>query len=943
LSKLAASRGRVCALCMVPVLAIVAAALLSFTPFVHRGNANVASTGSAVAPVGTPAARGRVQASYAALPLAFEQNQGQTDDQVKYLARGNGYTLFLTANDAVFSLNSPLAQNGPSRARHGIGLSAKTSLRAARKDATAVVRMQLAGANSHATVAASGLLPGKSNYFLGNDPSKWRTGVAHYARVAYQDVYPGVNLAYHGAQSQLEFDFVVAPGANPAPIGFHFTGAQRVKTDNSGNLLISSAAGDVLLHKPVAYQEQNGARQTVDARFALKADNQVSFELGNYDRSRELVIDPAVSYEYSTYLGGSGTDVGEAIAFDASGNAYVTGQTASANFPVVGGIIPNTLHGAANAFVTKIAADGSSLGYSTYVGGSGSDTGNGIAVNQTTGAACVTGATTSTDFPHTAGAYQTTLGTGAVSNAFVLELSPSGGITYSTYLGGTGEDNGLGIALGSSGDVYVVGRTSSTDFPTAPTPPLQGHLSGSSSSGFVTKLNSTGTAPLLYSTYLGGSSAGDTAGAVAVDSSGDAYVTGQTYSSTFPVMHELYSSCGGCSGGNSDAFVTVISPTGSAYVYSTFLGGSSNDAGDGIAVDSTGIYVVGTTESSDFPTSTGSLQTSYGGDTDAFVTKFNLSGSALVYSTYLGGSGFEAGASVAVDATNNAYVTGQTTSSNFPTASPTQSTIGGGADAFVSEISSTGSQLVFSTYLGGSQDEDNGGNYGAIAVDGPGQKIYVTGNTESSGNSGGFPTSGALQANNGGGTDAFVTKYTQAPSFTVSATTPAGVAPGTSGMSTVTLTAFHGYASNVNLTCTVSGSGSPAPACSASSFSPDSVTPTTGGATSALTITTTGASSAMLVPRSAFYAMWLPVVGLSLVGMSFGSSGSRRKKLMGFLMLGTIMAALFLMPACGGGSNNGGGGGGGGTPSGAYTVTITGTGTDANAVTASTQITLNVN
>jgi len=240
-------------------------------------------------------------------------------------------------------------------------------------------------------------LPGKSNYFVGNDPSKWRTDVAHYARVSYQDVYPGVNLAYHGAQSQVEFDFVVAPGANPAPIGFHFTGARRVKTDDSGNLLISSAAGDVLLHKPVAYQEQNGTRQTVDARFALKANHQVSFELGNYDRSRELVIDPAVSYEYSTYLGGSGDDEGYGIAFDSSGDAYVTGQTASQNFPGTSGGFTGT----AQVFVTKIAATGSTLVYSTYVGGNGNpgDIGNAIAVNPTSGFAYVTGVTSSTDFP----------------------------------------------------------------------------------------------------------------------------------------------------------------------------------------------------------------------------------------------------------------------------------------------------------------------------------------------------------------------------------------------------------------------------------------------------------------------------------------------------------------------------------------------------------------
>ena len=919
------------------MLAIISMALLALSPAAHRGTVKTAASSSfsssAASQTATvaPASRVRMQAGYAALPLAFEQNQGQTDAQVKYLTRGNGYTLFLTATDAVFSLHSPLALR-------------KKSADQVRKNSTAVVRMQLANGNSRATVAASGLLPGKSNYYLGNDPSKWRTDVSRYARVSYQDVYPGVNLAYHGAQRQLEFDFVVAPGANPAPIGFHFTGAQGVKTDDSGNLIVSSAAGDVLLRKPVAYQEQNGARQIVDAKFSLKANNQVSFKLGNYDRSRELVIDPSVSYAYSTYLGGSGDDEGYAIAFDSSGDAYVTGQTTSPTFPGAAGSLTDD----AAVFVTKISPTGSSLLYSTYVSGTGtgSDGGNGIAVDGA-GHAYVTGFTSSSNFPFTALAYQKTLK--GTTNAFVFELGTSGTITYCTYLGGSGNDTALGIALASdgSGDVFVVGKTSSTNFPTLPTPPLQGHVSGSTGSGFVTKLNAAGT-NLLYSTYLGGSSVGDgdLAGAVAVDSANQAYVTGQTFSSTFHTTANVaQATCGSCTNGNSNAFVTVINSAGSDYVYSTFLGGSAKDGGNGIAVDSTGAYVVGTAESTDFPTTTGALQTTNGGNTDAFVTKLKPDGSGLLYSTYLGGSAFDAGASIAVDATNNVYVTGQTGSSNFPTASPAQAANGGGNDAFVSEISSTGSQLVFSTYLGGTMDEDNTGNYGAIAVDGPGANIYVTGNTASTDfpNSGPHPYTGA--GVNAGGNDAFVVKYAQVPSFTIGATTPAAVAQGSSGMSTVTLTAFHTYNSPVNLTCSVSGGGSPAPACSATtSFSPNPQTPSTSGATSTLTITTTGSSAALAAPRKIFYAMWLPVVGMSLVGMGFSSARSRRKKVLGFLMVAMVMAALFLMPACGGSSNNTGGGGCTGcTPQGSYTVTITGTGTDANAITQSTQVTLTVN
>jgi len=956
LSKPSASTGWVCALCTVPVLAIVAIALLVSSPVTRRTEASTDGT-RAAQPV-TPAARGRVQANFAALPLAFEENKGQTDAQVEYMARGNGYTLFLTANDAVFSLRSASAASRMSTLRRGAQLRAKSlpTQSNIQKDSTAVVRMRLAGGNSLAKVSASGQLPGKSNYFIGNDAGKWQKDVAHYARVSYQDVYPGVNLAFHGAQRQVEFDFVVAAGANPAPIGFHFTGAQNtktsIKTDDSGNLVVSSAAGDVLLHKPVAYQEQNGARQPVNAQFVLKANNHVSFELGNYDHNRELVIDPSVSYEYSTYLGGSGDDEGQAIGFDSTGAAYVTGETASTHFPGASNSLIGT---AGNAFVTKIAPDGSSLDYSTYIGGNGpaGDSGNAIAVNQTSGIAYVAGGTTSSDFPVTAGAYQTTLK--GATNAFVCELGLTGARTYCTYLGGSGTDTALGIALASdsSGDVYVVGKTSSTNFPIFPiATPLQGSLgSGNTTAGFVTKLNSTGTAPLLFSTYLGGSSSGDLAGAVAVDSSNNVYVTGQTFSANFPTTTGAYqTTCGSCTGGNSNAFVTGINPTGSNYVYSTFLGGSSLDTGDGIAVDSTGsAYVTGSTTSTKFPTSTGAFQTTYGGGTDAFVTKLKADGSGIVYSTFLGGSGFDAGASIALDGNDNAYITGQTDSSPFPTVGATQTSLGGGNDAFVSEINSSGTALVFSTYLGGSADEDDGGNYGAIAVNSTGANIYVTGNTVSTN----FPTQAPYPYSggnaNGGGNDAFVVKYSQpiTASFTLGATTPSAVSPGSSATSTVTLTADNGYNSAVNMTCSVSGSGSPPPACSASSFSTNPVTPTSAGATTTLTITTTGASAAMFVPRKIFYALGLPILGLSLIGMSFGSARSRRKKLLGFLMVAAVMIALFLMPACGGGSGGGGGGGGGGctgcTTAGSYTVTITGTGTDPSAITQSTQVTLKVN
>jgi hypothetical protein len=938
LSKPAASKGWVCAFCMVPFLAIVAIALLAVSPARRPANAVKGPVASLLArtATATPAARNRIQASYAALPLAFEPNLGQTDAQVKYLARGNGYTLFLTGSDAVFALHSLPTEPAGAQIkvrRSDFVSNARRQNRAPQKNSSAVVRMQLAGGNSSARVEASGQLSGVSNYFVGNDPDKWHSDVAHYARVSYRDVYPGVNMAFHGAQSQVEFDFVVAPGADATPIGFHFTGTQSMKTDDSGNLVIVSAAGDVLLHKPVAYQEQNGKRQPVDAQFVLNAKNRVNFKLGNYDHSRELVIDPSVSYAYSTYLGGSGDDTGGAIASDSSGNAYVTGETSSTNFPGAS----NTFVGGTDVFVTKIAADGSSLLYSTYLGGSGDDAGNGIAVD-TSGDAFVAGGTASANFPATTGAFQTTLGTGAATNAFIAEISSKGSLTYCTYLGGSGNDVAFSIAYDQSTMIYAVaGQATSTNFPTTANP-LQSALAGTSN-GFVTVWNSSNTR--VYSTYLGGGT-GDSVYAVALDSSDDAYLTGKTFGGTFPTTTGALQTV---VGGNDDAFVTIINPGGTAFVYSTFLGGIGADAGDGIAVDSSGdAYVTGTTVSNNFPLHS-ALQSSYGGNTDAFVTELNPANpaaSALVYSTYLGGSEFDGGYGIALDSSNNAYVTGQTDSTNFPTATATQSALGGGYDAFVSEISSTGSSLTFSTYLGGSGDEDDGGVYGAIAVAKTGTFIYVTGNTASTN----FPTQSPVQpANGGGSSDAFVVKYAQGPSFAMIASTPSAASPGGSSTSTVTLTAYNGYNSAVNLSCSVSGAGTPLPACSVTGTNPQ--TPAASpGATSTVTITTTGSSSALFAPRKIFYAMWLPIAGMSLVGMGFGSARSRRKKILGFLMIGMVMAALFVMPACGGSSSGGGGGGGGGgtgTPAGSYTVTITGTGTDANTTTATTQVTLTVN
>ncbi|HEX4786535.1 MAG TPA: SBBP repeat-containing protein, partial [Candidatus Sulfotelmatobacter sp.] len=636
-------------------VATVMLAILGVTGIRTLGQRHPTAAGqhaSATRPQALPPDRARILARMTSQPLAFEANQGQTDPQVQYMARGNGYTVFLTANQAVFALHTS-ARPQEKSAAHNPTTQEK-------KDRSAAIRLHLVGGNTHSPMSAASPLPSHSSYFIGNDRSHWHTGVPQYARVSYRNVYPGVDMAYYGMQKQLEFDFIVAPGASIDPIRLGVTGADRLSTDPSGNLILASSAGNVLLHRPIAYQQNNGERQPVDARFILQAHNQISFELGAYDRSRELVIDPSVSY--ATYLGGTAEDDGNAIAVDGSGNAYVTGETQSNPFPGTGG----GYVGAFDVFVTKISANGLTLDYSTYVGGSGNDSGNAIAVDAS-GDAFIAGGTASNDFPTTPGVLQGTFG-GAPHDAFLLELGTNGSLLRSTFLGGGGDDvaNGIALAADGSGDVLVVGLTGSTNFPTANA--LQPAIAGTAN-GFVTRFNSIFSA-LAYSTYLGGGS-GDFASAVATDGSGNAYITGGTVNANFVTTNGAYQTT---FGGLSDAFVTVINPSGSSRLYSTFLGGNSNDSGLGIAVDSSkNAYVTGSTSSPNFPLGVSRLQAALKGTQDAFVSELNPAGTQLLYSTYLGGGGIDAGLAITVDSSANAYVTGMTASSDFPTANATQS------------------------------------------------------------------------------------------------------------------------------------------------------------------------------------------------------------------------------------------------------------------------------
>lgn len=703
--------------------------------------------------------RRQISASYARLPLSFEPSQEQTSGGGKFWSRGAGYHLFLTATEAVLTLNQGQrkeATEPTSEATKSLHSSAAPRARAA-----SLVRMKLVNANPLAQATGRVELPGKSNYFIGNNPAKWRTNVPNYAKVEYGEVWPGVDLVYYGNQRQLEYDFIVAPGADPRQIRLSFEGMEKLEIKAQGDLALSVAGGEVNFQKPFIYQEVNGARQEVTGSYAL-IGKQVAFQLGEYDATRPLVIDPVLVY--STYFGGSNSEEGRGIAVDSAGNVYITGWTFSTNFPTASAF-KNTSTGW-DVFVTKLNPDGSELVYSTYLGGNDPTPGSfdpeygyGIAVDSQ-GNAYVTGRTQSRNFPTTPSAYNrtcTSASGGVCDDAFVSKLNPAGnGLVYSTYLGSTSTDEGYGIAVDSQGNACVTGITRAADFPT--TPGAFDTSFNGRNDYFVTKFNPAGSA-LVYSTYLGGRLDESGVSDIAVDADGNAWVTGTTESPDYPTTPGAFDTTCGTDGqcnplgssNLSDVVVTKLNPAGSALVYSTFLGGRFADKGRAIQVDAAGHAYVTGEGPPDFPTTPGAFKTT-SLTIDGFVTKFNPAGSSLVYSTFLTGDNILSTYDLAVDFAGNAWVTGITASTSLPVINPTQSTLGGAFDAFVMRLNATGSALTYSTYLGGTASD-----YGyGIAVDAAGN-AYVAGTTASTN----FPTKMPLQPNKAGGDDVFITKISE--------------------------------------------------------------------------------------------------------------------------------------------------------------------------------------
>jgi hypothetical protein len=710
-------------------LLVAFAALIAASQVPSAKHSSVGSkdyqSGTAVAPVSEPAAPQMSQrealGAYGKLPLSFIPNEGQTEEAVRYYAQGAGYTFFFTPKGAMLSFNE-----GKERG-HALALD-------------------FLGANAHATLTARQPFSGEVNYLVGDDPANWQQGLPTHGELLYGGLWPGVDMSVRGEGGKLKYEFHLKPGSSVEDVRLGYRGAEGLKVGAGGKLLVRTPLGILKDAAPVSYQQIGGERVPVESRYVLKGDGKgYGFWVGAHDPRYPLIIDPGL--DYSTFLGGTEHDQGLEIALRA-GQAFVTGSTGSFDYPTTPGAFDTSYNGNTDAFVTRLNASGSALVYSTFLGGTDGDEGIGIEVDRS-GNAYVMGNSVSSDYPTTQGAFDTIHNGSA--DVFVTRLNASGSrLAYSTFLGGSNDDAGSGIAV-QEGNAYVTGyTTSSEDYPTTQGA-LDTSFNGFDDDAFVTKLNASGSA-LVYSTFLGGGS-GDRGLDIAVQE-GNAYVTGGTFSADFPTTPGAFDTFFNGLENVSDAFVTKLNASGSALVYSTFLGGTEQDTGFGITVQEGNAYVTGGTSSEDYPTTQGAYDTFFNGPAfaipaDAFVTKLNASGSALVYSTFLGGPDIDGGSGIAVQE-GNAYVTGITFSADFPTTPGAFDTSfnGGDIDAFVTKLNASGSGLVYSTFLGGT-NVDVGSD---IAVrEG---RAYVTGNTSSED----YPTMvGGFDTTHNGSGDVFVT------------------------------------------------------------------------------------------------------------------------------------------------------------------------------------------
>jgi hypothetical protein len=717
----------------------------------------------------------QVQRGYGKLPLAFEANRGQTDARVQFLSRGTGYSVFLTSGGMVLQLRPTDSITPPtdtSSAKPGAiaskGLGANKTVPG--KPADTTMFFNLVGAASSPAAVGEDPLPTKVNYFIGNDPKKWRTNVRTYAKVRYQNVYPGIDLVYYGSNRQVEYDFDVAPGADANQIQFSVTGADSLNVDAQGNLVLTKGTNQLHFQAPNIYQEVAGFRLKVVGSYSLKDSTHVGFTVAPHDSSKTLVIDPVLVY--STFLGGRGDDQANAIVVDSIGNAYVTGTTDSPDFPLanLGGFNPDQTR----MFVTKLDVSGSALLYADYFGGtSGDDYPYSIAVDSN-GNAYVTGLAYSSDFS-VLNAYQPNLA--GYANAFLTKFSADGSsLVYSTFLGGSNFDFAQALAVDSAGEATIAGYATSTNFPLANAfqssiAPDENNIWGVYS--FFSRFSADGSS-LIYSSYLAGNldaqfCYGDGCGpysditGLGLDGSGNLYIAGNTNTFNFPITPGAYMTTNPGSNNNYEPFVSKFDTSG-GIVYSSYFGGNGYAQASAIAVDSNGgAYITGYDQGNDnFPiTATTICNPNTQSCSGMFVTKFDSAGATLVYSTYLGQNNNSSGVSIQVDASGDAYVIGSDGSSGqYAPVNPIEGYIGG-QDILLMEIDPLASTQLFATYLGGGVYDDPAG----LALDSNGA-IYVTGGTQSQF----FPvTQSAFQSSWGGETDAFILKIgpANAPAVTI--------------------------------------------------------------------------------------------------------------------------------------------------------------------------------
>ena len=672
------------------------------------------------------------------MPLPFTKNMGQWPDSILFRTDAGCATVWFTKTGLIYQFTRKIERVGAET------LEADTTAlpdRYAidRRDSleTMLVRATFVGSNPNAEIVGEGLMDYKCNYFIGNDPSKWRSDVPNYSAITLHNVYDGVNLRFSGGTGGgLTYEYALKPGADMEQVKLAYDGVAETKTDAAGEIVASIEWGTVsgLLASPV------DCESSVPGNVALlESAIPSSIKYGMTD----FLNPEADGLIYSTFLGGLGFDAGDAIAVDGSGCAYVTGITYSSSFPAQSAYDAN-LGEPYDVFVTKFSSAGNTLVYSTYLGGSEADWGRSIDVDGS-GCAYVTGYTSSSSFP-TKNAFDASHNGGSLyypMDVFLTKISAMGNeLVYSTFLGGSDDEYGWCIVVDAFDCAYVTGYTHSSGFPMQSA--YDAVFNGGDYDVFVTKFSAAGNS-LVYSTYLGGSSY-DRGDAIAVDGSGCAYVAGRTHSSNYPT-HNAYDAD---HDGMSDAFVTKLSALGNTLSYSTFIGGSGEEVGSGIAVDSYGCaYVLGWTVSADFPTQS-AYDASYAGAWDVFVAKLATAGNTLTYSSYLGGLGSDLGEGIAVDESGCAHVVGYTSSTDFPVLNATDPGHNGGLhDVFVTKFSAGGSSLSYSTFLGGSGWDEGSG----IAVGGS-ESVYVTGQTSSLD----FPTRNAYDATyNGGDRDVFVT------------------------------------------------------------------------------------------------------------------------------------------------------------------------------------------